>query len=581
MRMPRSTRKGLFTASVCSGSFGAALACTLLTSRAASAQLLDRFDPAERGSRFFVADSLELEAARPRVAAGVVVSYARELRTFEQARGDREASTLVSSSLWIRPGASIAIAPGARLGLDVPIAVQSGEAATLAGTFHGAPESPRLGDVRLAFDLRLFGGYRASGDGALLAAGVVAYLPTGSRADFTGDDFTRIGARLSFAGKRGLFVGAARAGFLYRRDDIPGLAGVSLGSEANASVAAGLAFGPVTVGPELYGSTVLVDAFQRRSTPLEALFGAHVAAGDFRAGVGVGTLVVSGLGASPLRAVLSLEWAPASKPSDRDADGVPDGDDACPDVAGAATGGAERGCPPAPRDRDGDGVVDEQDACPDLGGIRTRDPMTNGCPDADRDGVPDPLDACPAVAGDRSPLPRFDGCPADADGDGIADLNDACPDEPGVASKDLGKNGCAPPPPPPSDRDGDDIADVDDACPDVRGVPSPDASANGCPMIRREGDVLALAQPITFDAAGKTLPSSEPVLAALAAYLVVDHPEIARLRIDVRAPGKGRAARQGEAIASRLAAYGAPRKRLAVRVAEAKDPKLELRVLPK
>ena len=37
------------------------------------------------------------------------------------------------------------------------------------------------------------------------------------------------------------------------------------------------------------------------------------------------------------------------------------------------------GCPP---DRDGDGIPDAEDACPDVKGIRTNDPKTNGCPES-------------------------------------------------------------------------------------------------------------------------------------------------------------------------------------------------------
>lgn len=54
---------------------------------------------------------------------------------------------------------------------------------------------------------------------------------------------------------------------------------------------------------------------------------------------------------------------------DRDHDGVPDPDDACPDVAGPL-----RGCPPPP-DGDGDGVPDARDACPGEAGS-----AANGCP---------------------------------------------------------------------------------------------------------------------------------------------------------------------------------------------------------
>src|SRR4051812_36623431 len=98
----------------------------LTASAEAHAQpLLERFDPSERGSRFFVADSLELD--RPmRIATGVVMSYGTRLRTFAQAGPDKEASTLIENSLWFHPGASINLAPGARFALDIPIAMQSG-----------------------------------------------------------------------------------------------------------------------------------------------------------------------------------------------------------------------------------------------------------------------------------------------------------------------------------------------------------------------------------------------------------------------------------------------------------------------
>ncbi len=85
---------------------------------------------------------------------------------------------------------------------------------------------------------------------------------------------------------------------------------------------------------------------------------------------------------------------------DRDGDGVPDDDDACPDEFGTGLDGC-----PIP-DRDGDGVPDDEDACPDVFGSNP-----DGCPppmleDRDRDGVPDDEDACPDRAGG---LPN--GCP--------------------------------------------------------------------------------------------------------------------------------------------------------------------------
>src|SRR3954462_12180013 len=139
---------------------------------------------------------------------------------------------------------------------------------------------------------------------------------------------------------------------MYRKDDLPVFGIVELGSEANGVLALGYRAGPVVVGPELHGSTILKNAFGRRSTPVEVLGGAHVALGPFQLGAGLGTAVVTGLGAAHVRGGLSLEWTPiADVARDRDHDGVIDADDMCPDVPGLANGPVgSRGCPAAPRD---------------------------------------------------------------------------------------------------------------------------------------------------------------------------------------------------------------------------------------
>ena len=137
---------------------------------------------------------------------------------------------------------------------------------------------------------------------------------------------------------------------------------------------------------------------------------------------------------------------------DTDKDGIPDKDDACPDVAGPKE---FNGCP----DTDGDGIPDKDDACPDIAGLKE----FNGCPDTDGDGIADKDDACPEVAG----LKEFNGCP-DTDGDGVPDKDDKCPDVAGPA-----ENGGCPWP----DTDGDGVLDKDDQCVNEAGP----ASNNGCP----------------------------------------------------------------------------------------------------
>ena len=90
------------------------------------------------------------------------------------------------------------------------------------------------------------------------------------------------------------------------------------------------------------------------------------------------------------------------------------------------------------KDTDKDGIPDKDDACPEVAGLKE----FNGCPDTDGDGVPDKDDKCPDVAGPA----ENGGCPwPDTDGDGVLDKDDQCPDEAGPASN----NGC----PEPNDDD--------------------------------------------------------------------------------------------------------------------------------
>ena len=349
----------------------------LFAAREARAQaLLERFDPAERGSRFFVADSLELDG-NLRFAAGVAMSYGHRLRTFAQDKAsDPEASDLVTESFWIHPGMSVVVAPGARFAVDMPIALQAGDNVSLDHTFFPAAGSPRLGDLRVSFDLKLLGSTKPDRDGGVLAIGISAYLPTGSADDYTSDDNTRVDARLSAACHVGHWLFASRVGYMYRHQDLPAFGGVTFNGELNGVLALGYVVRSVVIGPELYGSTTFGDVFDRKHTPVEVLLGAHAPVGPLRVGAGVGTAVVTGLGAPEFRGVLSAEWITAPPADrDRDGDGFMDNVDLCPDVAGD-----DRGCPAPPHDSDGDGIYDDLDACPREPGVRTDNPRTNGCP---------------------------------------------------------------------------------------------------------------------------------------------------------------------------------------------------------
>ncbi len=195
---------------------------------------------------------------------------------------------------------------------------------------------------------------------------------------------------------------------MYRKDDLDSFAGVRLGGEGNAVLAAGYHRGALVAGPELHGSTVLKTAFDRRSTPVEVLAGAHVKLDDFQIGGGIGTAVVTGLGAPGFRGVLSFEWMPAfgvPPDRDRDHDGVIDADDMCPDVPGLADAPlGSQGCPASPLDSDGDGIIDGEDACPQVRGVRTSDRATHGCPEAPPLLPPDP--ALPQAPVSPTPEPH-------------------------------------------------------------------------------------------------------------------------------------------------------------------------------
>ncbi len=209
-------------------------------------------------------------------------------------------------------------------------------------------------------------------------------------------------------------------------------------------------------------------------------------------------------GANNLEVLAGLDFfvcrhKPAPKVLDRDKDGIPDADDACPDVPGPA---ATRGCP----DKDGDGIVDSKDACPDVPGPAA----TQGCPDKDGDGIVDSKDACPDVPGPAA----TQGCP-DKDKDGIADKDDRCPEQAGP--KEF--QGCP-------DRDKDGVPDIDDKCPDVPGL----KEYQGCLPEKAKAFTGAIKGINFATGSAKVLSSSFKVLDAAVAVLK-EFPTM-RLRIE-------------------------------------------------
>ena len=508
---------------------------------------LNRFDPADRGSDWFVLDSIDLRG-HLRPAAGLVGDWGYKPLVIYGSNGD-EKSTVVEHQVFSHLGGSLVLWSRVRAGLSVPLALyQAGDAPVANGTAFKEP-STSFGDIRSSADVRVLGEY---GDVFNSAVGLALYLPTGARENFTGDGDVRFSPRVSIAGDVAAFTYAGRLGLDYRaltQTD-------SLGTAATIAASAGvrvLEKKQLLLGPEIHGSTVADSFLEKRATSAEWLFGAHYSHDELRFGLGAGIGLTRGWGTPVLRTVLSVEWAPGID-EDADGDHVVGRDDACPTVAGARSrnprtnGCPLPGAPPKKGDRDSDGVMDDQDGCPDTPGAADVDPAKNGClPDRDGDTILDADDACPGVVGVKDPDVAKNGCPSDRDGDGIDDLEDACADVAGVTDADPKMNGCPP------DRDGDGILDLVDACPDALGPTDPDPRKNGCPLARIERGQVRITEQVRFrSGSADILRDSDPLLTAIATILK-EHPELTKVRVEGHTDNRGSAATNKNLSARRAA----------------------------
>jgi hypothetical protein len=310
--------------------------------------------------------------------------------------------TPVEHSLGADLVADMGLGDRAAVGIDVPFVLWQDGAASLPPSVvsGGKATATSLGDVVLDAKAAIISNDRQGvREGLGLAALAALSFPTGDRQSFAGDG--SVTSSLAFLGEYALGVGAVRAtlGFMFRADrrawPDPSTGGVTFGDEAPWSIGA-------TVRPKAI--TPALDADDRQTWEV-ALHGAVPAGPVAPFGAGAATLsplllaiddrialgrhrdayVVWGgdfglngaAGVPSFRVVFSIGWAPRTH--DRDADGVPDDLDECPDLPEDKDGIQDRdGCPED--DADGDGVPDPQDACPVVPGVPSNDPGTNGCP---------------------------------------------------------------------------------------------------------------------------------------------------------------------------------------------------------
>jgi hypothetical protein len=249
------------------------------------------------------------------------------------------------------------------LNFDMPLVI-GGQSGTLAGYQFAAPSldpgsnPDTMSDVRMGFDARLLGEPK---DAFRLGAGAQLFVPNGRRADYDTDGTYRAMGRILFAGDVGLLTYAGHLGVHVRPLDDSTAPASPQGSEVLFGLAAGakLPLAGATsfvVGPEVYGASALRSLFGSNETALEALFTGRLegTADDgpqLRARFGVGAGINEHFGAPEWRLVFGIELF--DHHTDRDKDGISDGNDACPDTPGA----------------------------------KTKDPKTNGCP-SDRGEAP-------------------------------------------------------------------------------------------------------------------------------------------------------------------------------------------------
>jgi OmpA-OmpF porin, OOP family len=503
---------------------------------------LNRYDASERGSDWFSGESLDLRG-KGRFAFGVVGDWAHKPLVTYDGNGN-ELDAVVRNQLFVNLGGSVILADRLRIGANLPVLLfQDGTTSTVNGLTYRAQQGANIGDARLGLDVRLFGEY---GDPATLAVGGQLFLPTGSRAAFSGDGKVRFVPRVALAGDISIFAYSARVGLALRgqRQDF---AGQAFGTDLQLGVTAGLRLldKALLIGPELWAATVVSDGgdglFERRTTPVEGVLGAHYFAGAWRFGVGAGPGFTTGVGSPAVRVLASVEWFPPIE------------------------------APAPPVDSDRDGILDGGDACPDVAGVATNDPATHGCPavivraDADRDGIFDDEDACVDVAGVANNDKTKHGCPLDSDGDGILDGDDACVSEPGVANDDKTKHGC----PQPKDRDGDGILDADDACPDQAGPADTDLTKHGCPRVQITESRVVILDRIEFDTNKATIrPESDEILQAVFRVLS-ENPQLERVRVEGHTDNRGSRAhnvdlsqRRARSVVEWLVGKGIPAARL-------------------
>ncbi|WP_224240614.1 OmpA family protein [Hyalangium gracile] len=505
-------------------------------------------------------------------------------------QGDEKLGSVVKHRLTGHLAAAYGLSERLEVAMQVPVLLmQSGDDLSRLGL--GEPrKGVALGTPYLSLRLGVLS--ERAEDAVDLSVGVHAGLPLGSSTALARESSLRAFPSVMVGKRFGFLRAALDAGISLRPSaDFDGDTdeGDALGNEVRLGGVL------ATTGEGLRGELNLIGniPLQEGITTLEALAGARMPLsetleGFAMVGVGLGrspgTPTFRGLlgvayGNVPPKCVAGGQHKPEQCPDlDDDNDGVKNRADSCPTQGGRVDA---QGCPL--KDSDGDTVLDADDRCPTVAG----EVAIQGCPDADKDGIEDAADQCPQAAG----VAQFQGC-ADTDKDGVQDSADKCPSEAGPQER----QGC-----PPKDADKDGFLDEQDSCPneagirELKGCPAKDTDADtvsdhldncpseagpadnqGCPARQKQQVAIQTGRldtrPVYFDTGKATIQKrSYPLLDQLAKILV-EHPEMERIRIEGHTDNAGKPAanltlsqRRAEAVRDYLIKKGVAPERLEAR----------------
>lgn len=372
---------------------------------------LDRFRGAERPDDGFSVRRLSA-FGHLRLGALATGDYAHDPLVVERVGAGRsEAATVVDHQLTLKLDLSLGL-------YDRVIAFVGIEALSLVrGPKAPIVPVPRadgagLGDLSLGARVRLLG---EASDFFGLGAQVALVLPTSGSGNYRGESSVAARPELIAELRPKHARISVNVGTLVREQQR--LLGARVGSDLLYGVGVGVPVHErVELMGELGGAFGFKDFARRATTDVNWLLGGKfVSALGIYVAAAAGTGLTHGVGSPDARVVAQLGYlARADKPksapapTDRDGDGILDGDDRCPDVAEDLDGFEDAdGC--LDPDNDQDGVLDADDACRDQPEDRDGYADEDGCPDPDNDGdgVLDADDACPTVKGP----PSERGCP--------------------------------------------------------------------------------------------------------------------------------------------------------------------------